>query len=122
MTVVAGFILPVPAFAEEPVTSPISTETRVNERHVTIGDLVTYSIIVRHDPEIRVSPPVPPAQFAKGFQYVDQGTGPSRTLNGQTEDIFWFKYRADRTGFYNIPKIPVRFTSPLPDDPSQTIP
>ena len=112
--------LPVKANAVDP--SPISAETRVSPREVTVGDIVTYSIIVRHDAGIQVAPPDPTPHFKKGFEYVDQGTAGPLTVKGQQEQTFWFKFRADRVGFYNLPEIPVGFNVPAPDDPSQIIP
>ena len=102
-------------------SSPISAETRVSQRDVTLGDIVTYSIIVRHEPGIQVAPPDPAPYFKKGFEYVDQGTTGPITVKGQQEQTFWYKFRADRVGFYNFPEIPVAFAAPAPDDPTQTI-
>ncbi len=120
---VLGVVLaPLPVFADATVPSPISAETRVSQRQVTIGDIVTYSIVVRHDAGIHVLPPDPAAHFEKGFEYVDQGTSEPGEIAGQQEETFWFKVRADAVGFYNLPKIPIEFTSPSPDDPSHPIP
>jgi len=120
---VLGLLLaPSPLFAEAIVPSPVSADTRVSQRQVTIGDVVTYSIIVRHDDGIHVAPPDPTAHFNKGFEYVDRGTLQPKTIDGQTEETFWFKYRADQVGFYNLPKIPIEFAVPSPDNPSQSIP
>ena len=112
--------LPVDANAVD--SSPISAETRVSQREITVGDIVTYSIIVRHEAGIRVAPPDPTPHFKKGFDYVDRGSTGPITVNDQQEQTFWYKFRADRVGFYNFPDIPVAFAAPAPDDPSQTIP
>ena len=101
---------------------PISGETQVSQRQVTIGDVVTYSIIIRHEPGMHVLPPDPSPHFEKGFESVDKGTTESENTDGRVERTFWFKFRADAVGFYNLPKIPVNFTAPSPDDPSQSIP
>ena len=84
--------------------------------------MITYSIIVRHEPGIRVLPPDPVASFEEGFEYVDQGSSDPKSTEGQQEQTFWFKFRADAVGFYNLPEIPVEFTAPALDDPSQHIP
>ena len=116
------WLAPLPVFADAPPSSPISAETHVNQRQVTIGDIVTYSIIVRHDAGIHVLPPNPTAHFEKGFEDVDQGASEPKDVEGQQEETFWFKFRADAVGFYNLPKIPIEFTAPSPDDASHPIP
>ena len=66
-------LAPLPVFADAETSSPISAETHVSQRQVTVGDIVTYSIVVRHDTGIHVLPPDPTAHFKKGFENVDQG-------------------------------------------------
>ena len=122
LTLAAFCLLPLQVFAETTTLPPISAETHVSQRQVTIGDVVTYSIVIRHDPGIHVLPPEPGAHFEKGFEYADQGTTESKNAEGQQERIFWYKFRADAIGFYNLPQIPVKFTAPAPGDPSQLIP
>ena len=118
-----GLLLSLPqVFADEADPSPISAETTVSQREITIGDIVTYSIIVTHDPGIHVAPPDPTPHFRKGFEFVDQGTSESQSADGRREITFGFKFRADAVGFYNFPEIPVEFTAPAPGDPSQTLP
>lgn len=121
LAVVGLWLAPLPVFADTTSSSPISAETHVSQRQVTIGDTVTYSIIIRHDSGIHVLPPNPTAHFEKGFEYVDQGISEPKEVEGQQEETFWFKFRADAVGFYNLPKIPIEFTAPSPDDPSQPI-
>jgi hypothetical protein len=116
------WLTPLPVFADATAPSPISAETHVSQRQVTIGDIVTYSIVIRHDAGIHVLPPDPSAHFEKGFDGVDQGTSEPKEVEGQQEETFWFKFRADAVGFYNLPQIPIEFTAPSPDDASHPIP
>lgn len=122
LAVMALWLSPLPVFADTAPQTPISAETHVDQRQITVGDIVTYSIIIRHDASIHILPPDPIAEFDKGFEYVDRGVSEPREVNGQQEETFWFKFRADAVGFYNLPKIPIEFTAPAPDDPSQQIP
>jgi hypothetical protein len=123
LLMVLGVVLaPTLVFADATAPSPISAETHVDQRQVTIGDIVTYSIVVRHDAGIHVLPPDPSSHFAKGFDDVDQGTSAPKEVEGQQEETFWFRFRADAVGFYNLPKIPIEFTAPSPDDASHPIP
>jgi hypothetical protein len=113
---------PLPVLADTETPSPISAETHVSQRQVTVGDIVTYSIVVRHDVGIHVLPPNPAEHFEKGFETVDKGVSESKAVDGQQEETFWFKVRADAVGFYNLPKILIEFTAPSPDDASHPIP
>jgi len=123
LLIALGVMLPpLPGFADAEALPPISAETHVSQRQVTVGDIVTYSIIVRHDVGIHVLPPNPDEHFEKGFEDVDRGASEPREVKGQQEETFWFKFRADAVGFYNLPKIPIEFTAPSPDDASRPIP
>ena len=122
LAVMSLWLAPLPVFADATTQPAISAETHVSQRQVTIGDIVTYSIVIRHETGIHVLPPDLTAHFEKGFEYVDQGTSESKDVEGQQEETFWFKFRADAVGFYNLPEIPIEFTAPAPGDPSQPIP
>jgi hypothetical protein len=122
LVTMALWLAPLPVFADAKVQSPIAAETHVSQRQVTVGDVVTYSIIIRHQAGIHVLPPNPTAHFEKGFEPVDQGTSETKQVEGQQEETFWFKFRADAVGFYNLPKIPIEFTAPSSDDPLRPIP
>ena len=111
-----------PVFADAAPKAPISAETQVDHRQVTVGDIVTYSIVIRHDANFQILPPDPVAEFDQGFDYIDRGTSEPEEVNEQQQDTFWFKFRADAVGYYNISKIPVEFTTPDPDNPLQKIP
>jgi hypothetical protein len=122
IAVMGLWLAPLPVFANTTTHPPILAETHVNQRQVTVGDVVTYSTVIRHDAGIHVLPPDPLTHFEKGFEYVDRGTSEPKEVEGQQEETFWFKFRADAVGFYNLPKIPIEFTAPSPDDPSQQLP
>ena len=122
LAILGLWLAPLPVFADATIPSPISAETHVSQREVTIGDIVTYSIIIRHDAGIHVLPPDPAAHFEKGFVYVDQRASEPTQVEGQQKETFRFKFRADTVGFYNLPKIPIEFTAPSPDDASHPIP
>lgn len=50
----AGLLLllsPLPLFANEVSPSLIAADTTVSQREVTVGDIVTYSITVTHEPD-----------------------------------------------------------------------
>ena len=71
----------------------------------TVGDLITYSIRVRHDSTIKPSLPifVPP----EGVEAVDQGTRELPRKNSQNQQEFWFRLRADLVGTYDFPALTI---------------
>jgi len=100
--------------------SPISVEVEVSPMQATVGDVITYSIRVRHDPNIKPSVPnfVPP----EGLESVDQGTGELPRKNSQLQQEFWFRLRADLVGTYDFPALPIPFLVSGDDDGGNEIP
>lgn len=99
--------------------SPISVETKVDSAQITLGDVVTFSIIVHHDPEMEVAPP---EVNIKGFDFIESGLGKPSVVNGQIVQEYWFRLRADETGSHIVDPIPVMFTNPDPQNKTQKIP
>jgi len=115
-------MLPVHAHAQKTEnSSPIKAEARVTQAEVTVGDAVTYTLRVQHDPEIHLAPPDPTKSF-KGFELKDQITAQAPPVNEQTVEEYQFHLRADRVGNYTIPKIKISFTAPEPGNPDRMIP
>ncbi len=102
-------------------TSPISINSTLDKKEVTVGDIFTYSITLKYDPEIKVAPPNPSIIFSD-FEFVDQGKTPAKKVNGQIIEEFWFRLRADKVGNFTFPKILVNFTAPNQKDPNRLIP
>ncbi|GJL78416.1 MAG: hypothetical protein NPINA01_14050 [Nitrospinaceae bacterium] len=102
------------------IRSPISVEVHVAPTQATIGDIITYSIRVRHDPGIEPAPPkfAPP----EGLESVDQGTRKLPKKRNQLEREFWFSLRADRVGSYTFPPIPLPFQAVKAENGSKKIP
>lgn len=113
---------PATAQAQEESTppAPITAETRTEPRSTTIGDVVTYTITVTHQPDIKVQPPDPLEHF-QNFESLDRGADTKQQPDGRVTEEYWFRFRSMEVGYYNIPEVPVTFTNPAPDDPSQTV-
>jgi hypothetical protein len=112
-------LIPVSGFTqEEENKSPVSVEVHVAPAKATIGDIITYSIRVRHDPNIQPLPPkfIPPA----GLEPIDQGIKKLPPVGTQKEQEFWFRVRADQVGFYEFPSITLPFEATR--DESEKIP
>ncbi|MCH8311393.1 MAG: hypothetical protein IID17_00235 [Nitrospinae bacterium] len=100
--------------------SPISVEVDISPILATVGDLITYSIRVRHDSTIKPSPPifVPP----EGLEAVDQGTRVLPRKNTQLQQEFWFRLRADLVGTYDFPALTIPFLVSGTDNKGKIIP
>ncbi len=87
--------------------SPISVEVEITPMQAMVGDLITYSIRVRHDPNIEPSAPhfIPP----EGLEAVDQGTRELPQKKSQRQREFWFRMRADLVGSYEFSALPIPF-------------
>ena len=110
-------------YAQEKISetqSPISIEVEVTPKQATVGDLITYSIRVRHDLNIEPSPPefLPP----DGLERVDQGTRELARKKTQLQREYWFRVRADLVGSYEFPALPIAFVLTKADAESKTIP
>lgn len=104
----AVLLIPISGFTqEEENKSPVSVEVHVAPAKATIGDIITYSIRVRHDANIKPFPPkfMPPA----GLEPIDQGVKKLPPVGTQNEQEFWFRMRADQVGSYEFPSIPLPF-------------
>lgn len=115
LLLLAVLLIPVSGFTqEEENKSPISVEVHVAPAKATIGDIITYSIRVRHDPNIEPLPPkfVPPA----GLESIDQGTKNLPPVKTQNEQEFWFRLRADQVGSYDFPSLPLPFEATREED------
>jgi hypothetical protein len=105
---------------EDENQSPVSVEVHVAPAKATIGDLITYSIRVRHDANIEPFPPKfePP----EGLEPVDRGTRKLPSIKNQKVHEFWFRLRADRVGRYDFPSIALSFEATRDGKESEKIP
>jgi hypothetical protein len=119
----AATVNPLPGFTQESqleTPSPISVEVEVTPKQATVGDLITYSIRIRHDPNIEPSQPqfIPP----DGLEAVDQGTRELPRKKSQAQREFWFRLRADLVGKYEFPALTIPFFVSKTDNGSKKIP
>lgn len=123
LLILAIYLIPLPGFSQTSATrsaSPITAETRVNPEKATIGDIVTYTLQVRHDAGI--DPSMPEFTPPKGLEFVDQGANPPAKIDAQVIHEFWFRLRADRVGDYSLPPLPISFTVSKPESGAGKIP
>ena len=98
------------AQAEPPEEAPAVVEARasVDSAVATTGDVITYSVVVEHDPEVEVELPEMGAEIA-GFRIIDLGADEPITQNGRVTERRWYKLRADLVGSYVLPPVTVSY-------------
>ncbi|MCA9482800.1 MAG: hypothetical protein KC553_03605 [Nitrospina sp.] len=89
----------------------VTVDAAISIKEITVGDLVTYTLTVTHEPGIRILAPDTPGEFP-GLDLVDQGTSPERQRDGKTVEEFWFRLRGDRVGLHTLPAPPIRYEDP----------
>ena len=89
---------------------PVSIVTQVDITQPTLGDILTYSIIVNHDSDIIIH--APEYVIPEGFEKIEHGKRKPRKVRNQTVQEFWLKLRVDKTGLLTIPAIPLGFDAP----------
>lgn len=116
------FFFPLSAFAQQQApSSPLSVEAQMDIAEVTIGDIVTYQLSIRHDPEIQLATPQPENDFT-GFIFIDQEILATQKIGGQVLEEFKYRFRADQVGHYTHSKVFIDFTVPNPKHPEKLIP
>ena len=111
-----------PAVAQqEAAPSPLAVSAQVDKAEVTIGDIVTYHLSIRHDPEIQLAIPHLEKQF-DGFIFIDRETPATQKIGDQVLDEFKFRFRADKVGHYTQSEITIHFTVPDSKDSGKLIP
>jgi hypothetical protein len=89
---------------------PVSIEAQVDIIQPTLGDIVTYSITVTHDPNIVLH--MPEYLIPEGLEKVEHGKENPKEINKQTAQEFWLKLRVDKIGPMTLPPIPIWFDAP----------
>jgi len=89
---------------------PVTVDAQIDNLKPTLGDVITYSIIVSHDPDIVVHRPE--YVIPEGLEKV--GNGKSKPLKNKQQNTqeFLLKLRIDKTGPISFPAIPVWFNAP----------
>jgi hypothetical protein len=91
---------------------PVAIDARVDISQPTLGDIVTYSITVTHDPDIVLH--MPEYVIPEGLENIEHGKANPKKINKQTTQEFWLKLRVDKIGPLTLPSIPVWFDAPDP--------
>ncbi|MBC8282910.1 MAG: hypothetical protein H8E32_03775 [Nitrospinae bacterium] len=89
---------------------PVNVDARIDNTKPTLGDVITYSITVTHDPDIVLH--MPEYVIPEGLEKVENDKRKAITNNQQNSQEFWLKLRIDKTGPLTLPAIPVWFDAP----------
>jgi len=87
--------------------SQITIDAKTDKPQATIGDIVTYTIILRHDVDLKSF--MPDFSVISGFDVLETLPSKPRNIEGQIEHNYSVKLRADQVGIYIIPPITVSF-------------
>ena len=88
--------------------SPITINTEIDKKIVTTGDIITYTIILKH--ELAVLLTIPNFDIIETLNIVEKNTSKPREITkGIVEQKYSIKLRADKVGTYTIPPIKVPF-------------
>jgi hypothetical protein len=88
--------------------SPLTINSEIDKATVTTGDIITYTIIIKH--ELDVTPTTPNFDVINKFDIIEKITSePRETEEGLIEQKYSVKLRADQVGTYTIPPIRVLF-------------
>lgn len=94
-----------------------TVEARVDKTTVTIGDIVTYSVKVRRDPDVQVD--IPTAANLGGFEIRDYHIHEPESVDGQVVERIDYKISTFEVGTFEIPPLEVFYT--LPDDTARQV-
>ena len=86
---------------------PISTDAEVDRNQITLGDIITYTVTIRHDTDLK--PSAPDFSSIEGFDLLESDAGYPREVEGQIEQEFSVQLRADIVGPTTIPPLPIPF-------------
>ena len=88
--------------------SPITINTEIDKKIVTTGDIITYSIILKHELDVLLA--APNFDLIDTFNIIEKKTEQPREIKkGVIEQKYSIKLRADKVGTYTIPPIKVPF-------------
>jgi len=111
------------ALAENaPTQSGVSAQINVEPKQGYIGDIITVTILIRHDSIL--TPDMPRVESFPGFKVVDSGSNTPESFAGQLESEFWIRLQAEKIGKLTIPSIPVSLylsDGPKENDPNPAI-
>jgi hypothetical protein len=95
-----------PPLLQEP--QPVVASARVDKAVATTGDLITYTVVIEHDPGFEIELPEPGADIA-GLRIIDVGRDEPTERDGKVVDRRWYQLRADLVGTYILPPLRARY-------------
>ncbi len=88
--------------------SPLTINTEIDKKIVTTGDIITYTIILKHESDL--IPATPNFDTIDVFDIIEKKTNkPRKITKGIVEQKYSIKLRADKVGIYTIPPIKIPF-------------
>lgn len=85
---------------------PLTIDAKVDKPQATTGDIITYTITLKHDKDLKSS--MPDFSVIDGFDVLEN-LSKQRNIEDQIEQEYSVKLRADQTGLFTIPPIEILF-------------
>ncbi|MBN2381404.1 hypothetical protein JXQ70_00840 [bacterium] len=105
--------------ADSGQTPRISIKTEVDRRNINLGDVFTYTITVRHDPEMSVNMPGWGANVGQ-FEIRDYNLEQNTDEDGSRIVTSQYSLAIYDTGTFTIPAVTINYTT-KPDQEPQTL-
>jgi len=93
----------------------ISLQSKVDKSTITIGDLITYTVIVTRDTNMKIQLPSLGANLG-GFEIRDYKVHEPQTKDGRTIDQFDYIISTFDTGEFEIPPVEIKYSIPPAKD------
>jgi hypothetical protein len=87
----------------------ISIESRVDRSTIFIGDVITYSVVIAHDPEVRLLLPALAANLGM-FEIRDYKVYDPENADDQVKEKIEYLISTFDTGEYEIPELMIEYT------------
>lgn len=94
-----------------------SVESKIDKNTITIGDVVTYSVTVTHNPDVKVD--IPLAGNLGAFEIRDYQQFEPQKVDGQIVEHIDYLISTFDVGDFEIPPLEIRYT--LPGDSTQSV-
>lgn len=81
----------------------------VDKSSVTVGDVVTFTLTLNHDPALSVNLPEA-GSLITGLRIIEEGEESPRLIDGRMVHTKWYKLKPDIVGSYVIPPVKLSYT------------
>jgi hypothetical protein len=88
---------------------PVCLNAHVDKVSVTVGDVVTFTLTLNHDPALSVNLPEA-GSLITGLRIIEAGEEGPRLIDDRMVHTKWYKLQPDLVGSYVIPPVKLSYT------------